>query len=171
MATGAPFAVLLTHINAVPIVCVQSVAVIVQKEDAMTHKILCATDGTEHSAIAVIHAAELSVLTKAPMTICLVNVAHGGGRGPLINHWPDDEVTKILAEASALAKKHGVKGPETATVHAREASAGIVHLAETQGFDHIVMGTGDKRGITRLVLGSVAADVAGRAHCVVTVAR
>jgi nucleotide-binding universal stress UspA family protein len=36
---------------------------------------------------------------------------------------------------------------------------------------HIVMGTGDKRGISRLVLGSVAADVAGRAHCSVTIAR
>ncbi|EKE17298.1 MAG: hypothetical protein ACD_10C00512G0002, partial [uncultured bacterium] len=30
---------------------------------------------------------------------------------------------------------------------------------------------GDKRGLSRLVLGSVAADVAARAHCSVTIAR
>ena len=53
----------------------------------------------------------------------------------------------------------------------REAAAAIVQYAEENGFDHIVLGTGDKRGVSRLVLGSVAADVAGRAHCSVTVAR
>lgn len=137
----------------------------------MTKKILCATDGTEHSSIAVIQAAELAALTKAPLTICAVNVAHGGGRGPTINHWPDDELQEILAEAAKLAAKHGAPSAETAAVVSREAAAGIVGFAENHGFDHIVMGTGDKRGISRLMLGSVAADVAGRAHCTVTVAR
>jgi nucleotide-binding universal stress UspA family protein len=33
------------------------------------------------------------------------------------------------------------------------------------------MGTGDKRGVKRLVLGSVAAEVSGQAPCTVTVAR
>jgi nucleotide-binding universal stress UspA family protein len=53
----------------------------------------------------------------------------------------------------------------------REAASSIVHYAETNGYDHIVMGTGDKRGMSRLMLGSVAADVSGRAHVSVTVAR
>jgi nucleotide-binding universal stress UspA family protein len=43
--------------------------------------------------------------------------------------------------------------------------------AEEIGADQIVMGTGDKRGVARLVLGSVAAEVAGKAGCTVTVAR
>ncbi len=137
----------------------------------MTRKILCATDGTDHSAIAVIHAAELALQTKAPLTICSVNVAHGGGRGPFINHWTDDEVTAMLDNAAALAKKHGATEVEVAAIRSREAAAGIVSFAENNGFDHIVMGTGDKRGISRLVLGSVASDVAGRSHCTVTVAR
>ena len=47
----------------------------------------------------------------------------------------------------------------------------IIAYGEEIGADHIIMGTGDKRGISRLVLGSVAADVAGRAHCTVTIAR
>lgn len=137
----------------------------------MTRKILCATDGTDHSAIAVIKAAEIAAQTKAPLTICSVNVAHGGVRGPLISHWTDDEVTGILDDAQALAKKHGAGQVEVAAIRSREAAAGIVTFAENNGFDHIVLGTGDKRGISRLVLGSVAADVAGRSHCTVTVAR
>lgn len=137
----------------------------------MTKHILCATDGTDHSAHAVIQAAELAAANKADLTICTVNVAHGGGRGPTINHWTDEEVEKILHDASALAKQHGAAGVQVAAIRSREAASGIVSYAETHGFDHIVMGTGDKRGISRLVLGSVAADVAGRAHCTVTVTR
>jgi nucleotide-binding universal stress UspA family protein len=137
----------------------------------MTRKILCATDGTDHSSIAVIQAAELSAKTGAALTICTVNVAHGGGRGPMINHWSDAEVETILNDAVALAEKHGGKSVERVTLRSREAAGGVVAYAETNGFDHIVMGTGDKRGISRLVLGSVAGEVAGRAHCSVTVAR
>lgn len=137
----------------------------------MTSKILCPTDGTEHSSHAVIRAAELAVKSGAELTLCTVNVAHGGMRGPLINHWTDQQVEKILDDAVALAGKHGVKGAHKVAILSREAAAGIVSYAESHGFDHIVMGTGDKRGISRLVLGSVAADVAGRAQCTVTVAR
>jgi nucleotide-binding universal stress UspA family protein len=137
----------------------------------MTKKILCPTDGTDHSSIAVIQAAEMSAMKKVPLTICAVNVAHGGGRGPTINHWPDDELARILEDAEKLAKKHGAADVDTAAVISREAAAGIVGYAESHGYDHIVMGTGDKRGISRLMLGSVAANVAGRAHCTVTVAR
>jgi nucleotide-binding universal stress UspA family protein len=137
----------------------------------MTRKILCATDGTDHSAIAVIQAAEMAAEKELPLTICSVNVVHGGPRGPLIDHWTGAEVETILQEASALAGKHGARKVETAMVRAREAAGGIVQYAEANGFDHIVMGTGDKRGISRLILGSVAGEVAGRAHCTVTVAR
>ena len=137
----------------------------------MTKKILCPTDGTDHSTHAVIQAAEMAVRSKAALTLCTVNIAHGGGRGPIINHWTDAQVEKILDDAAALAGQHGIQEPHKAAILSREAAAGIVSYAETHGFDHIVMGTGDKRGISRLVLGSVAADVAGRAHCTVTVAR
>lgn len=137
----------------------------------MTKKILCPTDGTPHSMLAVAVAAELALKYGAELSICVVNVAHGGGRGPLINHWSDEEVAKILADAAAEAKLAGITSVHTAEVVDREAASGIVGYAETHQIDHIVMGTGDKRGLSRLVLGSVAADVAGRAHCSVTVAR
>jgi nucleotide-binding universal stress UspA family protein len=137
----------------------------------MTTSILCPTDGTEHSAQAVAKAAEIARKYGAPMTLCVVNVAHGGGRGPTISHWTDAEAEAILDAAEAEARAAGATEVHRALVSSREAAAGIVSYAETEGFDHIVMGTGDKRGISRLMLGSVAADVAGRAHCTVTIAR
>ncbi len=137
----------------------------------MTTRILCATDGTEHSLHAVQLAAQMAAKFGATLAICAVNVARGGARGPLIYNWQDDHVRRILDDAVAEARKAGASAIEELTLRSREAAAAIVQYAEEHGFDHIVVGTGDKRGVSRLVLGSVAADVAGRAHCSVTVAR
>lgn len=137
----------------------------------MTKKILCATDGTEHSAHAVEIAAEMAAKLGAKLSICVVNVAHGGSRGPLIFTMEDDQVKKVLDAAAGIARNMGVSSVDELALRSREAAAAIVQYAEENGYDHIVVGTGDKRGVSRLVLGSVAADVAGRAHCNVTVAR
>lgn len=137
----------------------------------MTKKILCATDGTDHSAHAIELAAQIAAKMGARLTICAVNVAHGGSRGPLIYTWEDDQVKKVLDAAAAAARKAGAHAVEELALRSREAAAAIVQYAEENGFDHIVVGTGDKRGVSRLVLGSVAADVSSRAHCSVTVAR
>ena len=137
----------------------------------MITKILCATDGTEHSAHAVELAAIMAAKLGAKLSICAVNVGHGGSRGPLIYTWEDDQVKKVLDSAAAVARKMGAAHVEELALRSREAAAAIVHYAEENGYDHIVVGTGDKRGVSRLVLGSVAADVASRAHCSVTVAR
>ena len=134
-------------------------------------KILCATDGTDHSAHAIELAAQMSAKLGAKLAICVVNVARGGARGPLIYTWEDDQAKSILDAAAATAKKAGASAVEELSLRSREAAAAIVQYAEENGFDHIVVGTGDKRGVSRLVLGSVAADVASRAHCSVTVAR
>lgn len=137
----------------------------------MIQKILCPTDGTEHSDIAVAHAAQLAAKFGVPLTICVVNIAHGGARGPVIHHWTDQEMTEKLDRASTLARDNGMAEVKRVDIVSREAAAGIVAYAESNGYDQIVMGTGDKRGLSRLMLGSVAADVLARAHCTVTVAR
>lgn len=137
----------------------------------MTAKILCPVDGTEHSMHAVETAADMAQKYGAELALCVVNVAHGGGRGPMIHHWTDADAQAILDKASAVAAAKGVTPFATAIVLDREAASGIVRYADMNHVDQIVMGTGDKRGLSRLMLGSVAADVAGRAHCSVTVAR
>ena len=137
----------------------------------MTKKILCPTDGSDHGTIGVILAAEVATATGHHLTICAVNIAHGGVRGPTISHWKTDEVATLLADAEAVARSEGAADVGTIEVIAREAAPAIIAYAEQNGYSHIMMGTGDKRGLTRLVLGSVAAEVASRAHCTVTVAR
>lgn len=137
----------------------------------MTYRILCPIDGTDHAMHAVDAAALLTQKYQGELLLCLVNVAHGAGRGPLIHHWSDDEARSILDKATALARDKGVVPVGAAVVLDREAASGIVGYAEMNKVDHIIMGTGNKRGLSRLVLGSVAADVCARAHCTVTVAR
>lgn len=137
----------------------------------MTKKILCPTDGSDHATVGLIKAAELAKLTGAHLTICAINLALGGARGPLINHWTDDEAEEVLKKAAAEARSAGATDIDTVAVVSRTAGPAIIAYGEEIGADHIVMGTGDKRGVKRLVLGSVAAEVAGQAHCTVTVAR
>lgn len=137
----------------------------------MTKKILCPVDGSEHAEVGLRHAAELAKLTGAHLTICAVNLAIGGARGPTINHWPDEEAEALVAKAEASAKAMGVTDVATAVVISRTAAPAIITYADELGADQIVMGTGDKRGVKRLVLGSVAAEVASQAGCSVTVAR
>jgi nucleotide-binding universal stress UspA family protein len=137
----------------------------------MTKKILCATDGTSHSQHAVELAATLASKLDVPLAICTVNVGRGGPRGPLIFSLEDADVKRILDGAAAVARAANVKRIEEISLKAREAASAIVLYAEDNGCDHIITGTGDKHGVSRLMLGSVAADVASRAHCTVTVAR
>jgi nucleotide-binding universal stress UspA family protein len=134
-------------------------------------KVLCPIDGSDHSATGLAQAAELAKLKGAPLTICAVNLALGGARGPTINQWKDEEAEALLAKAAAEAKAAGAKDISTAVLVAREAGPAIVTYAAEIGATQIVMGTGDKRGVKRLVLGSVAAEVAAKAGCSVTVAR
>lgn len=137
----------------------------------MTSRILCPTDGSDHATLGVHKAIELARLTGAQLTICVVNVAHGAARGPVIHHWTKAEVAKLLEQSEAVARTLGTAQVGTVELVAREPAPAIIAYADENGYDHIVMGTGDKRGVKRLVLGSVAASVASEAHCSVTVAR
>ena len=138
----------------------------------MTARILCPIDGTDHATTGLVQAIELAKLNKGHLTICIVNVAEGGARGgPTIAHWSDADAARILSDAAATARDAGLTDVDTAELISRETAAAIVTYAAQQDFSLIVKGTGDKRGVKRLVLGSVAAEVAGHADCSVLVAR
>lgn len=137
----------------------------------MVHKILCAVDGTSHSDKAVQFAAELANKLGSKLTIASVNVMIGGARTGAMYIKDDKEVQEALDKAAKKAAAAGAKNVDTAYLRSREAAAGVVAYAEQEDCDIIVAGTGDKHGLSRLVLGSVAADIAGRAHCTVIVAR
>ena len=134
----------------------------------MVKKILCAVDDSEHSKIAVAVAGEIAKATGAELTLLAVNAPTGK---PASYAWEDSDLKRILDSASAIAKKAGVSDPKTASGKHRDVARAIVVYAEDNDIDHIVVGTGGKGGVTRLVLGSVSQDVINRAHCPVTVAR
>ena len=132
----------------------------------MTKKVLCAIDDTEHSNSAVVVAGELAKATGAELTLLAVNVPVGGAArgGIMIFAWEDADLKRVLDGATVIAKKAGVSEPKTASVQSRDAARSIVVYAEDNDIDHIVVGTGGKGAVTRMMLGSVSSDVIARAH-------
>jgi len=139
----------------------------------MTTKILCAVDDTDYSKAAVAVTADLAKAMDAEVTLLAVNQLLGGfGRGGVSTYlWDSAALKRVLDAAMAAAKKAGVKAPKTASVKSRDVGRAIVVYAEENGMDHVVVGTGGKSGVSRLMLGSISSDVLARAHCPVTVAR
>jgi len=137
----------------------------------MPTRILCATDGSEHSRTAVSYAAQLAKANAASLVFACVNVALGGPRGPIGYKFEESEVQRILSEAAATARDAGVSHCKTESVRSRDIAAALVRQAEELGADHIVVGTGDRSLASRLMLGSVSREVASKAHCSVTIAR
>jgi nucleotide-binding universal stress UspA family protein len=136
----------------------------------MTTKILCATDGSAHSDAAVTAAAEMAAKFGAPLSLIAVNIQVPEGRGRGHALWTDQEFDQILSVARQKAKAHAAIDVETVRAVGRNPTDVIVDYADRNGFDHLVVGT-PRKGVSRLVLGSVAAAVVAKAHCPVTVAR
>lgn len=135
-------------------------------------RILCSVDGSDHAVIALLAATELAGKFGAELSLVTVNVVFGAlPRGPRALVWTEDEAQAILDAAAATVSRSGQKVSGATIVVAREASGGIIDHAIEHDIDAIVLGTGDKRGLSRLFLGSVASDVANRAPCTVIVAR
>lgn len=80
-----------------------------------------------------------------------------------------EQGNKVIAAFSASAKEMGVNFETFITegdVHDE-----IINLAEEKGAELIVMGTHGRRGLNRLLLGSVAESVTKRARCPVLLIR
>lgn len=136
----------------------------------MTTKILCATDGSAHSDAALAAAAELAARFGAPLSLIAVNIQVPEGRGRSHTLWSDQEFEQVLTSARQKAKSHAAIEVETVKAVGRNPTDVIVDYADRNGFDHLVVGT-PRKGVSRLVLGSVAAAVVAKAHCPVTVVR
>ena len=139
----------------------------------MSKRILCAIDGTEHAATAIGQAARLASATGAELIILAVNELSGayGHGGASTYIWQEADLNKILDTAKVAAVKAGVANPKMVSVGSRDVARVIAVYAEDNHCDHIVVGTGGKSTVTRLMLGSVSRDVVFRSHCSVTVAR
>ncbi len=147
-------------------------------------KVLLATDGSECSLAAansvvarpwpggtvfkVVSVEELVVL-ETPMAA-----------SPLASVYPANLVEELLADAHARAvnavegarkmlETAGLKVLDQQPIPTGDARTTILDLAQTWPADLIVLGSHGRRGLDRLLMGSVAENVAVHAHCSVEV--
>jgi len=134
-------------------------------------KVLLATDGSVPSVAAAQALAEVSwpeeteirvVSVVNPMIYSLEELGLTGGTGT-------DHAHRAIGNAvQALA---GTPVKISAEVIAGSAARQIVARAKEWEADLIVLGTNERRGLSRLLFGSTSAAVANRAHCSVRVVR
>jgi nucleotide-binding universal stress UspA family protein len=137
-------------------------------------KICCAVDLSECTPLLVRHAGELAawlgadlvllhVLAPVPPTaLDMVTAEDGRELDTVVQHelrvWADEARTAVTGAVT------------TVVVHGSPAGE-VLRFAEASGVDAIVVGTHGRRGIERLVLGSVAEQVVRRSRCPVVVIR
>jgi sulfate permease, SulP family len=134
-------------------------------------RVLLATDGSVASVAASQAIAEMSwpentevrvVSTVNPMIYSLEELGVSGGTGTDHAHRAIGNAVRVL---SATPLKI------SAEIIAGRAARQIIERARNWGADLIVLGTNERRGLSRLLFGSTSAAVAKRAHCSVRVIR
>jgi nucleotide-binding universal stress UspA family protein len=136
-------------------------------------KILVAVDPSDTVFLPVAKAAALAKKEGAELTLLAVAEAledieslFGGEATAQL----EKRAAKALEAARAVAKAEGVTAKEMLEIGVSPEEF-IVDAAEQGGFDLVVMGTRGKKGVRRLLLGSVASKVVALAPCSVLVVR
>lgn len=130
----------------------------------MTRRLLIALDGSDPSIAAFEHALEVFPKEEliAVHAVDDLESHYGGGSGADGNTEPD-----FFDTIDEMAAKQGVE-IETHVISGTPASA-IVEFAESESVDGIVIGSTGRSGVSRLLLGSVAENVARKSPVPVTI--
>ena len=148
----------------------------------MYKNILIATDGSKFANHAVKHGLKLAKTIGCPVTLVAVtelwsaldmaNKTRGGNTNPIAEY--EDSVAKavekILSSAETLAIKQGVP---CKTVHVKDMhpAEGIIRTADAKKCDLIVMASHGRRGVQKVLLGSITSEVLAHSHLPVLVVR
>ncbi len=141
----------------------------------MFKTVLCAMDGSDHSQRAAEHACALAAAFDAKLIFLTVTkeirvndevrrylqMEQLAGEPQYVL---DEYAETIMRQARDAASAAGVKRVET-LVRTGQPARTIVHLAEQQGVDTIVMGSRGLGDIEGLLLGSVSHKIATLAKC------
>ena len=143
------------------------------------HHILVPVDGSETSLVAVQQAAELSKAFSSKVTaICVLTLDPFIGV-EFINtqDMQDDymrqaraDVQQLLNDAKQKFAEHGID-VDTKIVEGQIIHKEIVATAEQINADLLVIGSHGRKGLKKMVLGSVAQSVLGEIHIPVLVVR
>ncbi len=143
----------------------------------MFKHILIAIDGSGPAAKAASHGLELAKQLSADVTVVTVTEPWRETYPVVPGSWSEhyeraaaENAGSALTSATQLASARQVR---CATVHVkdRRAAEGIIETAKVRGCDVIVMGSHGRRGVGRLLLGSVAAEVVALSTVPVLVCR
>lgn len=142
----------------------------------MFNKILVPTDGSAPSAKARQAAIEVAKMFDIPIValyviepLPYVGLAEVGV--PDLAEYSSAvraEASKVLDAVEAECREHGVKC-ENVLIEASNVDQGILEQAEAHKCNLIVMGTHGRRGLNRLLMGSVARSVLSHAKIPVLV--
>jgi nucleotide-binding universal stress UspA family protein len=136
--------------------------------------IVVGTDGSDTAAQALREAGDLARSTGAKLHIVSAYVPASGVRSdaPERESWmvgPDVQVDSVLEEAAGAMH---VQGIETES-HARKGDPAdaLLHVADEQDADLIVVGNKGMTGAKRFLLGSVPDKISHHASCSVLIVR
>ena len=137
-------------------------------------KVMLCTDGSECANKAVVFAAGFAEHYKVDLTI--LHVIEDIVQQKKLPNYPEfkekkDKAEEILSQTKQLAKDCCNVVNYKEKLACGPVSSEIVRIAEEERFDVIVIGTRGLRGLKRMLMGSVAAEVLQHAHCPVTVVR
>jgi nucleotide-binding universal stress UspA family protein len=126
-------------------------------------RILVPIDFSPGSDEALAHARELARGLDADVLVLHVSAAMGSLPGSALARRERRAAERRLDAAVGALRAAGVRADRT--VRGGMPAEQILRTAATQQVDLIVMGTHGRRGVARLLLGSVAEEVAARARC------
>lgn len=142
----------------------------------MWKKICCAVDLSEPSWLAAELAAELARDSRSELTLLHVRTPPPPAASDVLvssqTVLADEERESVerLEEWRDDAERHA-RVPVRSAIRIGDPAGEIVRFADEEGCDLLVVGTHGRGGIPRLILGSVAEQVARHAHVPVLVAR
>ncbi|MDL2268309.1 universal stress protein [Desulfovibrio sp. OttesenSCG-928-G15] len=136
-------------------------------------KLLVPIDGSEHSTLALKHA--IALAKSGDMSLVLLHcygelpAAIGGSARDEIIAISLEEGKKLLAPGEELCKENNI--PFTTLIKAGAPGRTIVHEAEAEGCDLIVMGSRGLSDFSGMVMGSVSHRVLRHASMPVLIVR
>jgi nucleotide-binding universal stress UspA family protein len=148
----------------------------------MYKSILIATDGSATAARALEHGLGLARSLDAAVLIVAVSEKWTGFEiaaerrarieDPISTYEREigELAREILSSAAAVARSHGIE-PRVMHVADRDAADGVLEAAQQEGCDLIVVGSHGRRGLTAMMLGSVATEIVTRSKTPVLVCR
>jgi nucleotide-binding universal stress UspA family protein len=136
--------------------------------------IIVGVDGSGHSQRALEWAMREAAVRQVPLTVLTVNEAVRGYYSSMAVYADDPvrtEDARKLAQAETDEVLDRLDGPRPASVTVKAVHGFVVEELINAGkdADMIVVGSRGAGGFTRLMMGSVAAQVAQHAHCPVLI--